>query len=98
MYLCIRDQAGAIVLHQNLVAQADNFLKAIEPYQGDLVVGCECMFAWYWVADLCAQEKIDFVLGPLCGRSTTLVAEGGPAPAATEQVDVRPHFRERIAR
>ena len=63
MYLCIRDQSGAIVLHQNLVAQADNFLKAIEPYRDDLVVGCECMFAWYWVADLCAQEKIGFVLG-----------------------------------
>ena len=27
MYLCIRDQAGAIVLHQDLVAQADNFLQ-----------------------------------------------------------------------
>ncbi|MEI7688411.1 MAG: IS110 family transposase, partial [Planctomycetota bacterium] len=28
-----------------------------------LVVGCECMFAWYWVADLCAEHQIDFVLG-----------------------------------
>ncbi len=63
MYLCIRDQTVAIVLHQNLVAQPDHFLKAIEPYRGDLVVGCECMFAWYWVAHLCAREKIAFVLG-----------------------------------
>lgn len=63
LYLCIRDQAGAIVFHQNLVAQADNFLQAIEPYRDDLVVGCECMFAWYWVADLCAEHKIAFVLG-----------------------------------
>jgi transposase len=23
----------------------------------------ECMFAWYWVADLCAQENLPFVLG-----------------------------------
>jgi transposase len=63
MYLCIRDQAGTIVFHQNLVAQADNFLQAIEPYTSDLVVGCECMFAWYWVADLCALHQIPFVLG-----------------------------------
>jgi hypothetical protein len=27
------------------------------------VVGCECMFTWYWLADLCADEGIDFVLG-----------------------------------
>ena len=31
--------------------------------RGDLVVGCECLFAWYWLADLCADEKIPFVLG-----------------------------------
>jgi transposase len=63
MYLCIRDQNGAIVLHQNLVAEPHSFLKAIEPFRADLVVGCECMFAWYWVADLCAEHKIPFVLG-----------------------------------
>ena len=63
MYLCIRDQVGTIVFHQNLVAQADNFLQAIEPYTSDLVVGCEYMFAWYWVADLCAEHSIPFVLG-----------------------------------
>lgn len=29
----------------------------------DLVVGVECMFAWYWLADLCRKEGIGFVLG-----------------------------------
>jgi transposase len=28
-----------------------------------LVVGVECLFTWYWLADLCAQEGIPFVLG-----------------------------------
>jgi transposase len=28
-----------------------------------MVIGVECMFSWYWLADLCAQEKIPFVLG-----------------------------------
>ncbi len=27
------------------------------------MVAAECMFTWYWVADLCAQEGIPFVLG-----------------------------------
>ena len=31
-----------------------------------LVVGVECMFAWYWVADLCQHEGIAFVLGMPC--------------------------------
>jgi transposase len=26
-------------------------------------VAVECMFTWYWLADLCAQEGIAFVLG-----------------------------------
>ena len=29
----------------------------------DLAVAVECIFTWYWLADLCAREKIDFVLG-----------------------------------
>jgi hypothetical protein len=37
MYLCIRDQAGTIVFHHNLAAEANTFLKAIEPYKAGLV-------------------------------------------------------------
>ena len=49
--------------HQNLPAQADAFRQAIAPFRDGLVVAAECMFAWYWVADLCAAEGIPFVLG-----------------------------------
>jgi transposase len=28
-----------------------------------LVVACECLFCWYWLADLCQAENIAFVLG-----------------------------------
>jgi transposase len=28
-----------------------------------MVVAVECIFTWYWLADLCAQEGIPFVLG-----------------------------------
>jgi hypothetical protein len=29
-----------------------------------MVVAVECLVTWYWLADLCAQEGIPFVLGP----------------------------------
>ena len=36
---------------------------AVAPYREDLVVAVECMFTWYWLADLCRRENIHFVLG-----------------------------------
>jgi transposase len=63
MHLCILDQAGNIVLDKNIAARPETFLKAIAPCRDQVVVGVECMYAWYWLADLCATEKIAFVLG-----------------------------------
>jgi transposase len=63
MYLCILDRDGEIVLHRNMKAAPEPFLKAIAPYREDLVVCVECIFTWYWLADLCAQVGIPFVLG-----------------------------------
>ena len=63
MYLCILDQAGHIVLHQDMPTDPATFLEAIAPFRDGLVVACECLFCWYWLADLCQTEKIDFVLG-----------------------------------
>ena len=39
------------------------FLTAIAPYRDGLVVAVECIFTRYWLADLCAEEGIPFVLG-----------------------------------
>jgi transposase len=63
MYLCILNQDGAIMLHQNMKTSPETFLKAIAPYRDDLVVAVECLFTWYGLADLCAQEGMAFVLG-----------------------------------
>jgi transposase len=63
IYLCIMDQAGEILLHRSMRANPNSFLKAVAPYREDLVVSVECMFTWYWLADLCRSEKIAFVLG-----------------------------------
>jgi len=63
LYLCIQDQEGNVLLHKNLPCDRTRFLEAIEPYRDDLVVASECIFNWYWLADLCAAEDIPFVLG-----------------------------------
>src|SRR5215470_1486529 len=41
----------------------DLFLKAIAPYREDMAVAVECIFTWYWLADLCGKGNIPFVLG-----------------------------------
>jgi transposase len=63
MYLCILNRDGEILVHRNMPAGPEPFLKAIAPYRKDLVVCVECIFTWYWLADLCAREGIAFVLG-----------------------------------
>jgi transposase len=63
MYLCILSHDGDVVLHKNIRTQPEPFLRAIEPYRKDLIVGVECVFSWYWIADLCRREGIDFTLG-----------------------------------
>jgi len=63
MYLCVLNQEGEILLHRNMPAGPEPFLKAVAPYRADQVVCVECIFTWYWLADLCARERIPFVLG-----------------------------------
>ena len=63
MYLCILNQAGEILVHRNMPAAPEPLLKTMAPYREDVVVCVECLFTWYWLADLCAQEGIPFVLG-----------------------------------
>lgn len=63
LYLCVLDNQGQVRLHKRLPCERTRFVEAIEPYRSDLVVGSECIFCWYWLADLCAAEGIAFVLG-----------------------------------
>ena len=62
MDVCILDQNGTKLVHKNLPTTPEAFLCLIAPYREDLVVGVECMFTWYWLADLCQKEGIAFVL------------------------------------
>jgi len=63
MYLCILDQEGEIKLQRDIKTDPEIFLRTIARYREDIVVGVECIFTWYWLADLCARENITFVLG-----------------------------------
>src|SRR6266852_4754677 len=63
MYVGILDQHGTKLVHKNLPTTPEAFLRVIAPYREDLVVAVECIFTWYWLADLCAKEGIAFVLG-----------------------------------
>lgn len=63
MYVCILNQSGEILVHRNMKTSPETFLKVIAPYREGLVVAVECMFTWYWLADLCPHEGLPFVLG-----------------------------------
>jgi len=63
LYVCILDQQGKILVHKNIKANPQALMQVVEPYLEDLVIGVECMFSWYWVADLCRERQITFILG-----------------------------------
>jgi Transposase len=68
MSLCLWNQDGELGLHRKMKAAPEPFLKAIAPDQEDLVVCVECLFTWYWLADLCAREGMPFVLSHALSR------------------------------
>jgi transposase len=63
LHLCILEHDGEVVFDRNLACRPDVLLHALAPFRDGLVIGVECMFAWYWVADLCVTHDIAFVLG-----------------------------------
>jgi transposase len=63
MYVCILDQRGEVLVHRNMQTTPEAFLHAIAPYRQGIVVAVECLFTWYWLADLWADEGVPFVLG-----------------------------------
>jgi transposase len=64
LYVCILDaSSGDPCLHKQIPATPKALMKLVAPYREDLVVGVECMFTWYWVADFCEEHSIPFILG-----------------------------------
>src|SRR5262249_37669121 len=67
LFVCVLDHAGTVRLARNLPARPEPFLAGIAPFRPDLLVGCECMHCWYWLADTCRREGIPFALGHAWG-------------------------------
>jgi hypothetical protein len=63
MYVCILDQRGASLVHRHMKTDPEPFLTAVAPYRQGIVVAVACLFTWYWLAALCADAGIPFVLG-----------------------------------
>ena len=63
MFIHILNQQGETVFAKDLPAGPEIFLDAIKPFRNGIVVGCECMFAWYWLGDLCEDQLLPFTLG-----------------------------------
>jgi transposase len=63
LFLSILDHDGRGRFARNLPAAPEPFLTAVAPFRDGLVVGCECMHCWYWLADTCRDHRILFVLG-----------------------------------
>ena len=63
MYVCIISNRGKVKVHKNIKTDPELFFELIFAYLDDLIVGVECVFCWYWLADFCAQHHIPFVLG-----------------------------------
>ena len=63
MYVCLLDREGNTKVHQKLPNRGTKLVKLLEPYRQGVVVGVESTFNWYWLADLCVKEEIEFALG-----------------------------------
>ena len=64
MYICIIDDKKKILLHRKLQNQDTHlFLRILKPYKGNIVVAAESSYAWYWLADFCSDNHIEFILG-----------------------------------
>jgi transposase len=88
MYVCVLSHDGEILLHRNMKAAPEPLRKAVAPYRDGLVVAVECIFTWYWLADLCAEEGIPFVLGHALSANREGVAERFDDAAVHKTIEV----------
>ena len=57
MYVCILDGTSEVLVHRNMPSTPSACLAVVAPYRAGVVVAVECMFTWYWLADVCAADR-----------------------------------------
>src|SRR5262249_34541150 len=67
LFVCVLDHDGTVQLSRNLPARPQPFLDAVASFRPDLLVGCECMHSWYWLAATCCEHHTPFALGHAFG-------------------------------
>jgi hypothetical protein len=50
------DGTGQVLVHRSVPSTPEALLDVVALYRDDLVVAAECMFTWYWLADVCAAD------------------------------------------
>lgn len=63
MYACIVDNKNNIIAGKNMRCSPIALQTFLKKYKKDIIVGAECIFSWYWLADYCASIGVPFILG-----------------------------------
>jgi len=65
LHACVVDEHGEKRLHRNFQCrQPERLFDKLADFDAkDIVVGCESTFNWYWLADVCEQRGLPFILG-----------------------------------
>ncbi|MDD7014493.1 MAG: IS110 family transposase, partial [Spirochaetales bacterium] len=56
MYVCVINNLGETVFHKNMICSTENLELVTNTFGKDIVIGVECIFTWYWIADFCAEN------------------------------------------
>ncbi|MCG8608389.1 IS110 family transposase [bacterium] len=62
-YLCVMNREGETLLKRNIPNHFKTFKGFIDRFTGDLAVGCESTYNYYWLLDGCRDAGIPFYLG-----------------------------------
>jgi transposase len=60
---CVVNNKNEELINKKLECDTAAFKRFISGYKKDVIVGVECIFSWYWIADFCAEIGVAFVLG-----------------------------------
>jgi hypothetical protein len=94
LFLVILDRDGHTRFARNLPAAPEPFLRAVAPFRDGLLVACEYMHCWYWLADTCRAENIAFVLGHAWAMKAVHDSRRRPRQVQQYSLLVRAHQRQ----